>query len=111
MTYTRRRFLWAAGIGLSCATAARASTASALTRELRRMVGFQILAVDDVRQSWQRYGTRFIELRQAGLFRQVDRAIGADPPTFTDAVVFMKPQTRDYRLLIDGEFYQVVTHE
>lgn len=75
------------------------------------MVGFHIIAVDDVRQSWSARGVRFIELRTNGLFRQVGVAIGADPPGFTDAIVFAKPRTRDYRLLIDGEFYQVEAHD
>ncbi len=71
----------------------------------------QVIAADDVRQSWRARGVRFIELRSSGLFRQVDVAIGVDPPGFADAIVFAKPRTRDYRLLIDGEFYQVVAHE
>jgi hypothetical protein len=89
---------------------ASASTLS-IARELRRMVGFQIIAADDVRQSWSERGVRFIELRQSGLHRQTGIALGVDPPGFTEAIVFAKPRTRERRLLIDGEFYQVEAHE
>lgn len=75
------------------------------------MVGFQIVASDDVRQSWSRDGARFIELRTSGLFRQTGVALGVDPPGFAEAIVFAKPQTRDCRLLIDGEFYQVEAYD
>jgi hypothetical protein len=88
----------------------QASTLS-ITRELRRMVGFQIVAADDVRQSWQRDGARFIELRQNGVFRQTGMALGVDPPGFSEAIVFARPRTREHRLLIDGEFYAVVASD
>jgi hypothetical protein len=107
---TRRSLLLVGGTVLVSERATHASTTS-IARELRRMVGFHILAADDVRQSWQRDGARFIELRQSGLFRQTGLALGVDPPGFTEAIVFAKPRTRDYRLLIDGEFYHVVAHE
>jgi hypothetical protein len=107
---TRRSLLLAGG---ACLVSARAVEASALSiaRDLRRMVGFQIVAADDVRQAWSDRGTRFIQLRQAGLFRQIAGGGQLDPPGFTEAIVFQKPRTRDYRLLIDGEFYQVEVHE
>jgi hypothetical protein len=97
-----------------CLVSARATQASTLSiaRELRRMVGFQIIAADDVRQSWSDRGVRFIQLRQAGLFRQVGGGGGQlDPPGFSEAIVFAKPKSRECRLLIDGEFYQVEAHE
>jgi hypothetical protein len=107
---TRRSLLLAGGACLVSARAVEASTL-AIARELRRMVGFQIVAADDVRQAWSDRGVRYIQLRQGGLFRQAGAAIGVDPPAFTDVIVFAKPRTRDCRLLIDGEFYQVEAYE
>lgn len=91
------------------------------------MVGFQILAADNVRQSWRAdNGERFIQLREYGLFKQVGRGGLSNPPTFTDVIIFVKsvaPELRrqypglpnrayyDYRLLIDGEFYHVVAFD
>jgi hypothetical protein len=97
-----------------------------IARELRRMVGFQIIAADDVRQAWTRSATRYIELRESGLFKQADPALGLDPPAFTDAIVFAKPMGAalrqqypgrparayfDYCLLIDGEFYRCIAFD
>jgi hypothetical protein len=107
---SRRAVLLAAGASVVAGRRTEASTLS-IARELRRMVGFQIIAADDVRQSWQRDGTRFIELRQSGLFRQTGVAPGVDPPGFAEAIVFGKPRAREHRLLIDGEFYHVVAFE
>jgi hypothetical protein len=107
---TRRSLLLAGG---ACLVSARAVEASALSiaRDLRRMVGFQIVAADDVRQAWSDRGVRYIQLRASGLFRQVAGSGLVDPPGFSEAIVFAKPRARDYRLLIDGEFYQVVPHD
>lgn len=107
---TRRRVLLG---GSACLVSARSveTSALAIARELRRMVGFQIVAADDVRQSWSDRGTRFIQLRASGLFRQVAGGGLLDPPGFSEAIVFAKPRTRECRLLIDGEFYQVVADE
>lgn len=110
MIVSRRAAVLAVGACLVSGRAAQASTL-AITRELRRMVGFQIIAADDVRQSWHKGADRYIELRQSGLFRQVGVALGVDPPAFSDVIVFAKPRTRDYRLLIDGEFYHVVAYD
>jgi hypothetical protein len=107
---TRRSLLLVGGMSLVPGQVVQASTLS-ITRELRRLVGFQIVAADDVRQSWQRDGARFIQLRQSGLFRQTGMAIGVDPPGFSEAIVFARPRTREYRLLIDGEFYAVVAFD
>lgn len=122
MTVSRRTALVTAGACLLAARPSRASTS--ISRELRRMVGFQIVASDDVRQAWQSVETshRYIQLRQMGLFRQVAVA-GLNPAAFSEVIVFAKPVDPslrqqypglsarayfDYRLLIDGEFYHVV---
>ena len=107
-----------------CLVQARVAQASTLsiTRELRRMVGFHVVAVDDVRQSWRsESGDRFIQLRDYGLFKIQGLGL-MTPPAFSEAIVFAKAlpaalvrqypgqPTRayfEYRLLIDGEFYQV----
>lgn len=124
---TRRTLLL---VGAASVYAARPTAASTLSiaRELRRMVGFTIIAADTVRQSWRTPDTnaRFIELRESGLFKEVGRSGLLNPPGFTDVVVFAKamdPALRrqypglstrayyDYRLLIDGEVYHVVAFD
>jgi hypothetical protein len=98
------------------------ASATSIARELRRMVGFQVLAADDVRQVFRLQGDRIFQLRVAGLFRE-RRSVGTlDPATFTEAIIFAKPLAQhlrqqfpgmparayfEYRLLIDGEFYSV----
>lgn len=109
-------------MGVSGATVAQASTASALARELRRMVGYRIVAADDVRQVFRLRGARIFQLRQSGLFRERAAVAGLLAPTFSEAIVFAKPLAPasrqqfpgvaerarfEYRLLIDGEFYDV----
>jgi hypothetical protein len=107
---SRRAVLLAAGAGVVAGRQTEASTLS-IARELRRMVGFQIIAADDVRQSWSDRGQRYIQLRTSGLFRQVAGGGLIDPPGFAEAIVFAKPRSREHRLLIDGEFYHVVAFE
>ena len=123
---TRRSMLIAAG---ACVALPRFSEGStlAIARELRRMVGFVIVATDDVRQAWRSAETneRYIELRQSGLFKEIgdtDRLT----PAFSDAIVFAKPVTSEwrrqfpgrtdrtyfeYRLLINGEFYRAEAYD
>jgi hypothetical protein len=122
---TRRSFVLAGGMALVSARAVNASTLST-ARELRRMVGFQIVAADDVRQAWSDGSDRFIQLRESGLFRVRPGGGLLTPAAFSDAIVFAKPyaaQLRqrypglparayyDYRLLIDGEIYHVAAYD
>jgi hypothetical protein len=119
---TRRSFVLAGGMALVSARAVNALPL-AIASELRRMVGFRIAAADDVRQVFRLQGRRIFQLRASGLFRaRVGGGGTLDPATFSEAILFAKPhapQLRqqfpglperayfDYRLLIDGEFYDV----
>jgi hypothetical protein len=118
---TRRSLLLVGGICLVSGRAARASTTS-IARELRRMVGFQIVGADDVRQVFRLKGARIFQLRASGLFRERHSVGTLDQTTFSDTIVFAKPFAPhlrqqfpgmperayfEYRLLIDGEFYHV----
>jgi hypothetical protein len=122
---TRRTVLLVGGASLLAVPTASASTLS-ITRDLRKMVGFHIVGVDDVRQAWKSHkppAGRFIELRQLGLFKETTITPRLDPIAHTEVIVFARaygPSLRqqypglaervyyDYRLLIDGEFYHCV---
>ena len=125
MNVSRRAVFLTAGACLVAARPAHASVA-AIARELRRMVGFQIIGVDEVRQSAKAPrppAGRFIELRERGLFKETTISGHPDPPTFSEVIIFSRPHDaslrrrfpglgeqvyHDYRLLIDGEFYHCV---
>lgn len=112
----------AAGVCLAVPRLSESST-FALMSALRHMVGFQVLAADDVQKVYRLdNGQRIIELRDAGRFRLAAGSGSFAGLASSDAIVFAKPYAAslrqkfpgmparayfDYRLLIDGEFYHV----
>lgn len=110
------RWIAIAGATASVAVASGAPTnpssdvpQSALRRELRRMVGYTIVASDSVAESIERNGTLFIRTTSGRAFRVDDLLLA--PLDYSDVVVFARTfQGRDsngqitlYKLLIDTE--------
>lgn len=80
-------------------------------RDLRRMVGYTIVAADTVSEVWEnRSGDKIVKLSSGQSYRVSGLLL--DPLSFTDVIVFAKKaggsERLMVRLLIDNEAYDAV---
>lgn len=114
--HRHRLWLLVAAIVLAAQTGTSASVYS-IKREMRRMVGYTIIASDSVRDVVERNGQKYVILLSGGAFKLDGLILGPLPAS--DVIVFARPISDSlkrqhpnlpehfyysYKLLIDDEF-------